>query len=50
VIVLAHAGPWLPQLLYLAPVLVLVGATLIGRVRARREARHGAERQATGTR
>jgi hypothetical protein len=47
VIVLAHAGHWLPQLLYLAPVLVLVGAILISRMRERREARHGSGRDGT---
>jgi hypothetical protein len=36
VLVFAHAGHWLPQLLYLMPVVVLVGAILIGRVRERR--------------
>jgi hypothetical protein len=44
VIVFAHAGHWLPQLLYLAPVVVLVGAILVGRLRERREARDGVER------
>jgi hypothetical protein len=39
VIVLAHAGHWLPQLLYLLPVVVLVGAIVVGRLRERR---HGA--------
>ena len=34
--VFAHAGHWLPQLLYVAPVAVLVGAVLIGRIRDRR--------------
>jgi hypothetical protein len=48
-LVLAHAGHWLPQLLYLAPVVVLVGAILIGRMRERREARDGAERDGGGT-
>lgn len=38
-IVFAHAGHWLPQLLYLLPVVVLVVAILIGRRRERREAR-----------
>jgi cobalamin synthase len=37
VIVFAHAGHWLPQLLYLLPVVVLVGAILVGRWRERRE-------------
>jgi hypothetical protein len=36
VTVFAHAGHWLPQLLYVAPVAVLVGAVLIGRIRERR--------------
>jgi hypothetical protein len=35
-IVLAHAGHWLPQLLYLLPVVVLVGAIVVGRLRDRR--------------
>ena len=29
-IVFAHAGHWLPQLLYLAPVIVMVLFTLLG--------------------
>jgi len=36
VIVVAHAGHWLPQLLYLAPVLVMLGAVGVGKVRERR--------------
>jgi hypothetical protein len=36
VIVLAHAGHWLPQLLYLAPVVVMVVALGVGKVRERR--------------
>ena len=48
-LVLAHAGHWLPQLLYLAPVVVLVGAVLIGRMRERRQAREGAEPDDRGT-
>jgi hypothetical protein len=36
VVVFAHAGHWLPQLLYLAPVAVLVVAVLVGRLRDRR--------------
>jgi hypothetical protein len=36
VTVLAHAGHWLPQLLYLAPLLVLVIAIVVARVRERR--------------
>ena len=37
--VFAHAGHWLPQLLYVAPVAVLVGAVLVGRIRDRRAGR-----------
>ena len=36
---IAHAGHWLPQLLYLAPLVVLVVAIVVGRVRERRVAR-----------
>jgi len=39
-LVLAHAGHWLPQLIYLAPLLVLIGVIVAGRVRDRREAAH----------
>ena len=35
-LVFAHAGHWLPQLLYVAPVAMLVVAVLIGRIRERR--------------
>ena len=35
-VVLAHAGHWLPQLLYLMPVLVMLVALGLGRVRDRR--------------
>ena len=38
VLVLAHAGHWLPQLIYLVPLAVLVGVILTGRARDRREA------------
>jgi cytochrome c oxidase assembly factor CtaG len=37
VTVIAHAGHWLPQLLYLAPLIVLVVAIVIGRMRERRD-------------
>jgi hypothetical protein len=37
VIVLAHAGHWLPQLLYLAPVVVMLGAVGLGKLRERRK-------------
>jgi hypothetical protein len=40
-LVLAHAGHWLPQLLYLAPLVVLIGAIVVGRLRERRERRSG---------
>jgi hypothetical protein len=43
-VVLAHAGHWLPQLLYLAPLLVLIVAIVVGRVRERRESRAAARR------
>jgi len=35
--VLAHAGHWLAQLLYLAPLVVLIVAIVVGRVRERRD-------------
>jgi hypothetical protein len=38
-IVFAHAGHWLPQLLYLAPVLVMLGAVGLGKLRERRNKR-----------
>jgi hypothetical protein len=38
VLVLAHAGHWLPQLIYLVPLLVLIAVIVTGRVRDRREA------------
>jgi hypothetical protein len=37
----AHAGHWLAQLLYLAPLVVLVGVVLAGRLRERRDRRRG---------
>jgi hypothetical protein len=36
VIVFAHAGHRLPQLLYLAPVVVMLGAVGLGKLRNRR--------------
>ena len=33
---LAHAGPWLVSLAYLAPLVFLVGVILVGKVRDRR--------------
>jgi hypothetical protein len=38
VLVLAHAGHWLVQLIYLVPLVVLVGVIVAGRIRDRREA------------
>ena len=38
-LVLAHAGHWLVQLIYLLPLAVLVGVIVAGRIRDRREAR-----------
>ena len=46
---LAHAGHWAAQLLYLAPVLAMVGAILVGRIASAR--RGGADgRRARGLR
>lgn len=39
-LVLAHAGHWLAQLLYAAPLLVLAGVILASKLRERRERRH----------
>jgi hypothetical protein len=36
VIVLAHAGHWLAQAAYLAPLVVLVGILVVNRIRERR--------------
>jgi hypothetical protein len=36
VIQFAHAGHWLPQLLYLAPVVVMLVALGVGKARERR--------------
>jgi hypothetical protein len=44
-LVLAHAGHWLVQLIYLVPLAVLVGVIVAGRIRDRREARDGTRRQ-----
>jgi hypothetical protein len=43
VTVIAHAGHWLPQLLYLAPLIVLIVAIAVGRLRERRDGRHDGE-------
>jgi hypothetical protein len=42
-VVMAHAGHWLPQLLYLAPLVVLVVAIVVGRIRERRERHEGGQ-------
>ena len=39
-LVVAHAGHWLVQLIYVVPLLVLVGVILVGRARDRRDAAH----------
>jgi hypothetical protein len=36
-VVIAHAGHWLVQLLYLTPLIVLLVALAMGKVRERRE-------------
>ena len=36
-LVYAHAGHWLVQLIYLVPLAVLVGVIVAGRIRDRRE-------------
>jgi len=40
VLFFAHAGHWLVQLIYLVPLMVLVGVILVGRHRDKREAAH----------
>lgn len=42
-IVFAHAGHWLASLAYVAPLLVLVGVILVGKVRDRRAGRSDPE-------
>jgi hypothetical protein len=42
-IVFAHAGHWAVDVLYLLPVLLLIGAALNGRRRERREARENGD-------
>jgi len=43
VLVLAHAGHWAVQLIYLLPLAVLVGVIVAGRRRDRREAAAAAD-------
>ena len=38
-IVFAHAGHWLASLAYIAPLHILVGVILVGKVRDRRDER-----------
>ena len=45
-LVIAHAGHWLVQLIYLVPLAVLVGVIFAGRIRDRREAAHEQVRDA----
>ena len=37
--VFGHAGHWAAQLAYLAPLIILIGALITGRLRERRERR-----------
>ena len=39
---LAHAGHWLAQIAYLAPLVLLIGLLVVGKLRARRERRRNA--------
>ena len=45
-LLLAHAGHWLVQLIYLVPLAVLIGVIVVGRVRDRRQAAHEQVRDA----
>ncbi len=45
-LLLAHAGHWLVQLIYVVPLAVLVGVIVAGRMRDRREAAHEQVRDA----
>ena len=38
ILVFAHAGHWLVQVIYLVPLAVLIGVIVAGRIRDRREA------------
>ena len=44
----AHAGHWLVQLIYLVPLAVLVGVILVGRARDRREEANEQVRETDG--
>ena len=39
---LAHAGHWLAQIAYLAPLVLLIGMLVVGKLRERRERRRNA--------
>jgi hypothetical protein len=39
--VIAHAGHWVFQLLYLAPIVALVGALAWAKMKERRDEQHG---------
>jgi hypothetical protein len=47
-ILFAHAGHWLVQLIYLVPLAVLVGVILAGRIRDRRDRAHEEVREPDG--
>ena len=47
-ILLAHAGHWAVQLIYLFPLAVLVGVILVGRARDRREEAAAARKEDGG--
>jgi Flp pilus assembly protein TadB len=47
VLILAHAGHWIVSALYLAPVVVIVGALMIQSHRERRRARRSDEEDAS---
>ena len=38
---LAHGGHWLAQIAYLAPIVLLIGLLVAGKLRERRERRRG---------
>jgi len=44
-LVLAHAGHWLVQLIYIVPLAVLIGVLVAGRIRDRRQGAHGEVRR-----
>ena len=48
ILVFAHAGHWISGLLYLVPLLALVVAVAIGKVRERRQSHGGHSELTTG--